>query len=695
MKLNSLRTVILLPVAAGILLFGISVVAFSWQIIQKQVGGYVAGDLQEKARAFTVDFEKRGPALLSVLKVLDTDASLKKICRQKNHSEAFSFARDTMKSLAVDFLYLLDDKGLVIARGNDDTTFGDDLTGRPSVQNVIDKKAPMSTVEMDASLGLCLVVSEPVIDSSGLAGIIVSGYRLGSNEAMDSYKQMFSAEFTAFMFDNRIATTITGRDGKRIVGTKMNNHYIEDLLTVQGEPFFGTNRINGANYTVSYIPIKNAQDSVLGVIGMALPQKVLMATARNVSAAIAVLVIIFALFLVGTFSVLINRFVIDPLGKAKTAMHEIASGNCDLTRRIDVHNKTEIGEMIADINLFIDMLKKIIGDLKVRQDELTAISQSMTATSVESASSITQIMANIESVHRQSTQQLESVGTTDRVIDTSIAKIGSLGKMIETQVSFIQDSSASIEGMMEKLGSVSRSVSQMSAQFSTLEKVTDEGTKKQALVTSKVAEIAEQSRLLKEANEVIAKIASQTNLLAMNAAIEAAHAGESGAGFSVVADEIRHLAETSSSQSKNIRGEIKNIQTSIDEVVVASEDSNRAFGAVLAQIQQTGTLVENYSATMQSQQQEIQSVSGSLKKMQEATLAVQTESESLITETASIKTEVEKVKEASAMIEASMDEMGIGAGEINASAHDVSNLAVTTKDTVQRMNEIVEKFVID
>jgi methyl-accepting chemotaxis protein len=160
--------------------------------------------------------------------------------------------------------------------------------------------------------------------------------------------------------------------------------------------------------------------------------------------------------------------------------------------------------------------------------------------------------------------------------------IAHLDKMIETQVSGNVEAAASIEQMVGNIASVTASVDKMVRRFGALMTAASDGKVKQEAVDARVKEIASQSELLLEANEVISGIASQTNLLAMNAAIEAAHAGEAGKGFSVVADEIRRLSETSAEQSRTIGAELARIQATIGEVVGASQDSEAAFAAVTA-----------------------------------------------------------------------------------------------------------------
>jgi len=692
MKSSSLRRILLLPLVLGLVLFGATIVLVSAKIISEKVGGYVTDEMTAKMAAFTADFNARSPALMGLLDVYEGNIALIDIAEGGNRQAAVTFAQRAKTALQVDLFQVLDPSGAVLSREDGESSYS--YADRPSFRGAASQNGAFSSVELDPSLGLCQLTVKPIHRDGSVACYVVAGYRFGNNDAMQTFKARYTAEFSAYMYDTVVASTILDPSGEPIVGSKMDNQEAETALTIMGEPWSGAVTISKELYSASFIPVMNAQESVLGAVGMAVPMRVLLSTVNGVILFISIAVLIAVAVFVLVFVRLLGFLVLTPLSQAKDAMHEIAYGNGDLTRRITTRNRTEIGELIGDINHFINMLHGIVGNLVTRQEELTAISESLTAMSVESASSIAQIMANIESVHNQSKLQLESVDSTDRVIEGSVAKIGSLGAVIGEQVTFIHDSSESVETMVQKLTSVIGDAGHMAEQFSVLDAATASGREKQAGVAAKIGEIAAQSRTLKEANDTISKISSQTNLLAMNAAIEAAHAGDSGAGFSVVADEIRHLAETSSAQSKTIRNEIKKIQASIEDVVRASDDSTRSFGAVMDEIGKTAAIVSAFSAEMVDQQGKGRLVFDSLRKMMDATESVQDESGDLARETGAIRDEVERVKDASAMIEGSMEEMAIGASEINDSAHEVSNLAIKMKDLISLMRGAIGQFKV-
>ncbi|MBQ0052330.1 MAG: HAMP domain-containing protein, partial [Treponema sp.] len=243
---------------------------------------------------------------------------------------------------------------------------------------------------------------------------------------------------------------------------------------------------------------------------------------------------------------------IKPLGILEKTILGIASGDADLTKRIDLQSNNEIGRVVDGFNQFSEKLQTIISTMKDSKEQLVNAGQLLQDSTDDTTSAITQIISNIESMGSQVNFQTESVHQTAGAVNQIASNIESLNRMIESQSSAVTQASAAVEEMIGNINSVNTSVQKMGHAFEELEQKAVVGVQKQNDVNSKISEIEKESQALQEANAVISGIAEQTNLLAMNAAIEAAHAGEAGKGFSVVADEIRKLSEDSGAQSQTI-----------------------------------------------------------------------------------------------------------------------------------------------
>ncbi|MCR5252737.1 MAG: HAMP domain-containing protein [Treponema sp.] len=386
--------------------------------------------------------------------------------------------------------------------------------------------------------------------------------------------------------------------------------------------------------------------------------------------------------------------MMKPLTVVEKAITDIASGDADLTRRIDINSNNEIGFVVKGFNAFAQKLQDIIGDVKSSKEELNIAGSNLSNATHDTASSITQIIANIDSMHRQIEGQNASVNQTAGAVTQIASNIESLGRMVESQSSGVTQASAAVEEMIGNISSVNTSVDKMANSFSDLRSNSQVGIDKQKAVNDRISQIEAQSKMLQEANVAISSIASQTNLLAMNAAIEAAHAGEAGKGFAVVADEIRKLSETSTAQSKTIGVQLNNIKESIGEVVSASSEASLAFETVSRKLEETDNLVMQIKSAMEEQNEGSKQITEALHSMQDSTLEVKNASNEMEEGNKMILKEVQTLQDAANTMSQSMEEMAIGAKKINETGTALSEVSDHINASIDKIGEQVDKFKV-
>ena len=437
-------------------------------------------------------------------------------------------------------------------------------------------------------------------------------------------------------------------------------------------------------YTIStYKGIKNSRGQVVGFIGVDFYVDTILETMIKRVSSIALLSAI--VLILGV--IVISLFTSKIFGTMKTisnAMGEIASGNADLTFRIPVRGNNELSQLGNHCNNVIGSLNNLIIQLQGETGILNETGNELSTKMTDHINVLSAATNDISDISSSITEQSDKVEGITNGMQSVETEINSLDQKLTQQSQAIQQSSSVIEEITANIKSVDKNVNEILEQYKLLVLEANEGQAQQASVSNQVGNIAQQSAQLLEANTSIASIANQTNLLAMNAAIEASHAGEAGKGFAVVAAEIRKLAETSAKQSESISHLLQSITEAIDGIVDSSTKSSKNFASVGDKIKHLQQLIEEVQAGMNEERIGAENIlnsmitlEGTTKDITSASAHMKGESQNVFAGIRALNSLAESTMNKSNNVTVRMDEMKSTA-EAAVSASD-RNLSATSK----------------
>lgn len=479
-------------------------------------------------------------------------------------------------------------------------------------------------------------------------GVLCKGGEPVDNTLIDGIGKQNDIEITLFFGDTRYLTTLKDDSGKRIVGTKVGSKITEDVLKNGREYINESISIKNKEYYAIYMPLTNSDGSIVGMLFIGQERQLIREFMYALCRSILYNGIVFCLIMIAVSFFLIKPIVTTIKGLS-AELEKFSNGELDIHCKVPKINKNdELGILADSVNNLAFKFGEIIRSVQEQSGVLSEESEKLVQIADVSAGSIESISQAIDDVARgaeeQATDMTNTMGNIQELsatLDTVLSQVEKLSGV----ASGLKDYSDNTKGAMKELVSVNE--------------------KAKSSVHSMVVQTNETIKAMKEIDvilESIQDIASQTNLLSLNASIEAARAGGAGKGFAVVAGEVKKLADDCVNASKQISGIVKNISDEMEK---------------------SGALVRELEENADSQLAKLSGANDSVDNIIDGIFAVSGE----ITE---INAEIKSLDSVKAGIGSAIENLSAISEENAASSEEVASSVTDVSSSVKNLSEAAE-----
>ncbi|MDR0562976.1 MAG: Cache 3/Cache 2 fusion domain-containing protein [Spirochaetaceae bacterium] len=520
---------------------------------------------------------------------------------------------------------------------------------------------------------------------------------------VDKVSAMLGAAATIFVKENndyrRISTNIIDASGNRVINTFLGSGSAAYAPVTAGQTYVGRAMILGKEYLSAYQPIFDARKNVIGILFIgaemtAIQQEIDRNSGSHIAKISSVAAVIFFISVILTLLVC-RQILLKPIRVMASMLRDISEGEGDLTKRLNVSGRDEIAAMAHYFNLTLEKMRNLIEIIKEQAAALAETGDELSSNMEETSKAVHNIILSIQGIKQQSAHQSKSVEENNSTMDSIIDSITALNEYIDQQAQSVSQSSAGIEEMVANINAVAQTLIGNAANVTSLAGASEIGRSGLQTVAEDIQKIAKESAGLLEINQVMESIAGQTNLLSMNAAIEAAHAGSAGKGFAVVADEIRKLAESSGEQSKTISAVLNKIKDSIDKITQSTDTVIQKFEAIDAEVKIVSDQEGNIRSAMEEQETGSRQILEAIAQLNSITAKVKESSQEMHQRSKNVIQESGALDKATQELTKGVSEVTSQVDHINDAVTRVNSITAENKANIDTLVREVSRFKVE
>ena len=466
--------------------------------------------------------------------------------------------------------------------------------------------------------------------------------------------------FSIFQHETRISTNII-ENGERAIDTKVSDAVAEVVLQ-KNDRFLGSADVLGEAHQAAYNPILNRDGEVIGIWATALPIAPYIDMANAAALKNIIISSIVSLLIIVWITVFMNRQVVKPINILKANAKELADLNLNASI-LNPKGKDEIADLAKSFNEMRNRLKDTIGTVAGSANKIASSSHQVSESSHQTSEAANQVALTMNDIAIGTTTQAEQ---SEHIVMMMQQTIDEVANSLERAEETLLNAIASTEIAKKGEEAINEAIKHLGAVTQTVSYATDS-----------IQKLGKRSEEIGGIITVISDIAEQTNLLALNAAIEAARAGEQGKGFAVVASEVRKLAEQSKQASGQITGLINDIQAETSVTVRTMESNLLAVNEQVMIINKGGEALEEIVDKVIETEIGVEHMKNSFSNVYENSQNVQ----HAIQEISSI---IEESAAATEEVAATSEEQYATVAEITASADELANISDKLRDEVSK-----------